>query len=246
MGHHAAGGLHHFDRDLPGVLHEDGDRRLAVLRVDQPPFDDVRIRRAFNMAIDKERLVKDITRAMQVPADGPVPPFFAEAMGYPRPTGDPYDPAKARRLLAEAGYPNGVGLPPVDLIYNTYESHRMIAEFVQRSVKENLGVTVTIGNMEWKSLLKRLRAGDFQVSRYGWVGLPDPHWTEAICAVIVPAPGAQLTAADVIAHAETRLDRYKRPRRVVFMTAVPRNLTGRVLKAELKEAVLALPEEETQ
>ena len=76
------------------------------------------------------------------------------------------------------------------------------------------------------------------------IGLPDPHWTEAICAVIVPAPGARMTAAEVIAHAEARLDRYKRPRRVVFMAAVPRNLTGRVLKADLKEAVLALPEEE--
>jgi acyl-CoA synthetase (AMP-forming)/AMP-acid ligase II len=53
-----------------------------------------------------------------------------------------------------------------------------------------------------------------------------------------------MTAAEVIAHAEARLDRYKRPRRVVFMAAVPRNLTGRVLKADLKEAVLALPEEE--
>ena len=66
------------------------------------------------------------------------------------------------------------------------------------------------------------------------------------CAMALDGYTAQLTAADVIAHAETRLDRYKRPRRVVFMTAVPRNLTGRVLKAELKEAVLALPEEETQ
>ena len=78
------------------------------------------------------------------------------------------------------------------------------------------------------------------------IGLPDPRWTEAICAVIVPAPGARLTAADVIAHAETRLDRYKRPRRVVFMAAVPRNLTGRVLKSELKDMVLALPEEEEE
>jgi oligopeptide transport system substrate-binding protein len=146
-----------------------------AFRVDRPPFDNVLIRRAFNMAIDKERLVKDITRGMQVPADGLVPPFFAQTMNYPRPAGDSFDPEGARRLLAEAGYPNGVGLPPVDLIYNTYESHRLIAEFIQRSLKENLGLTVTIGNMEWKSLLKRLRAGDFQVSRYGWVGLPDPH-----------------------------------------------------------------------
>lgn len=78
------------------------------------------------------------------------------------------------------------------------------------------------------------------------IGLPDPRWTEAICAVIVPAPGAHLTQADVIAHAEARLDRYKRPRRVVFMAAVPRNLTGRVLKTDLKEAVLALAEEDSR
>lgn len=78
------------------------------------------------------------------------------------------------------------------------------------------------------------------------VGLPDPRWTEAICAVVVPAPGARLTQDDVVAYADTRLDRYKRPRRVVFMATVPRNLTGRVLKAELKEALLAMPEEEIQ
>jgi len=87
-------------------------------------------------------------------------------------------------------------------------------------------------------------AGHPAIAEAHCIGLPDPRWTEAICAVIVPAPDAQLTEADVIAHAETRLDSYKRPRRVVFMAAVPRNLTGRVLKAELKEAVLALPEEE--
>ena len=78
------------------------------------------------------------------------------------------------------------------------------------------------------------------------MGLPDPRWTEAICAVVVPAPGARLTQDDVVAYADTRLDRYKRPRRVVFMATVPRNLTGRVLKAELKEALLAMPEEEIQ
>ncbi|MDP6946952.1 MAG: ABC transporter substrate-binding protein, partial [Myxococcota bacterium] len=146
-----------------------------AFRVDRAPFDDIKVRRAFNMAIDKERLVTDITRAMQVPADGPVPPFFTRTMGYPRSPGDTFDPSAARRLLAEAGYPNGVGLAPITLIYNTYESHRMIAEFVQRSIKENLGFPIAIENMEWKSLLKRLRTGDFQVSRFGWIGLPDPH-----------------------------------------------------------------------
>ena len=71
------------------------------------------------------------------------------------------------------------------------------------------------------------------------IGLPDSHWTELICAVIVLAPGASLSEEEVIAYAEAKLERYKRPRRVVFMDAVPRNLTGRVLKGELKEQVLA-------
>ena len=146
-----------------------------AFRTDRPPFDDVRVRRAVNMAIDKERLVTHVTRGRQVPADGPVPPFFAETMGYPRPTGDPFDATRARRLLAEAGYPGGVGLAPIRLVYNTYESHRMVAEFVQRSLKDNLGIEIAIENMEWKALLQKLRQGDFQISRYGWSGLPDPY-----------------------------------------------------------------------
>lgn len=155
------------------------DPFLAVyyyaFRMDKPPFDNKGVRRAVNLAIDKERMVKDITRGMQVPATGLVPAFFRDSMGYPAPEGDEFDPEEAKRTLAAAGFPNGVGLPPVTIVYNTYESHRLIAEFVQRSLKDNLGIQVSIENMEWKSLLKKLRAGDFQVARFGWIGLPDPY-----------------------------------------------------------------------
>ena len=64
---------------------------------------------------------------------------------------------------------------------------------------------------------------------------------ELICAVIVPRAGQQLTADDITAFAAGHLAAYKKPRRVVFMAEVPKNLTGRVLKTQLVEWVLALP-----
>lgn len=143
-------------------------------RLDKAPFDRVEIRRAVNMAIDKERLVKHVTRQLQVPARGSIPPFVAKSTRYPGPLGDEFNPEEARRILAEAGYPNGSGFPAVELQYNTYESHRKVAEFVQRQLKQNLNIKITINNMEWKSLLKKLRGGDYQMSRFGWCGVNEP------------------------------------------------------------------------
>ncbi len=73
------------------------------------------------------------------------------------------------------------------------------------------------------------------------IGLPDERWGELICAVIVPRAGRQPGADDIAAFAAARLAPYKKPRRVVFIAEVPRNLTGRVLKARLVEQVLGLP-----
>jgi acyl-CoA synthetase (AMP-forming)/AMP-acid ligase II len=78
------------------------------------------------------------------------------------------------------------------------------------------------------------------------VGLPDDRWTELICAVIVPRAGQQPTADDITAFASAHLAAYKKPRRVVFMAEVPKNLTGRVLKTQLVEQVLALPTPDTK
>ncbi|MDP6942557.1 MAG: peptide ABC transporter substrate-binding protein [Myxococcota bacterium] len=139
-----------------------------VFRMDAPPFDDPRVRRAVNMAIDKERLTTHIMASEQRPASNLVFDMFEATLGYKPPQGEPFDPAAARRLLAEAGYPGGVGLPKIELIYNTYESHRLIAEFVQRNLKENLGIEMAVHNMEWKSLLKQVQSGQFQISRTSW------------------------------------------------------------------------------
>ena len=145
-----------------------------MFRVDRPPFDNLLLRRAFNMAVNKQDLVTYVTQGMQLPADGIVPGSFDDTIAYPGPAGDGYDPQKARELLAEAGYPGGKGLEPVKIYYNTMESHRLVAEFIARQLEENLGVKVEPQNMEWKSLLQKTRAGDFQLARLGACAVDAP------------------------------------------------------------------------
>ncbi len=145
------------------------------LRVDRPPLDDPRIRQAINLAIDKERLAVHVLRGGQPIASGAVPALFSNSHGYQSPAGDGYDPERARQLLAEAGHPHGLGLPPIRFSFNTGEGHRVIAEFVQRNLQENLGIRLELINMEWGSLLKALQAGDFAIGRSSWCAdYPDP------------------------------------------------------------------------
>lgn len=148
-----------------------------IYNVEAPPFDDVRVRRAFNMALDKGLLVRQVLGQGQEPASHLVPPHYAGIRGYPGVQGDPFDPARARELLAEAGYgPTGKPLPPVTLIYNTYEAHRLIAEFYQRSIKTHLGIDIQINNMEWKTLLGVVHGHQYQIARTSWCAdFPDPE-----------------------------------------------------------------------
>ncbi len=144
--------------------------------VTKPPFDNVNVRRAFTLAIDRDAIVKNVTRAGQQPALAWVPPGLADvAPGSDfRQTGGDFfrdnDAAAAKRLLAEAGYPDGKGLPPVTLIYNTSEGHKAIAEAVQEMWRKNLGVKVDIANQEWKVFINARTKGDYQVARHGWTG----------------------------------------------------------------------------
>ncbi len=145
------------------------------LRMDRPPFDDARVRRAFNLALDKERLTRHILGAFQKVATTNVPSMMEAFSGY-RPTpGPPHDPTRAAELLAAAGYARGQGLPPLEISYNTSEGHKRIAEFAARDWSEKLGVAMTSANMEWKSLLKKHSSGDFQITRTAWCAdYPDP------------------------------------------------------------------------
>jgi oligopeptide transport system substrate-binding protein len=131
-----------------------------MINTTKPPMSDVRVRRAFNMAIDKQawatwrKIVKPLT------AFTPTKIF----QGYPQPEGDQFNPEEARRLLGEAGFPvtkNSDGsyscpkfpVDQVEYIYNTQESNKAMAEWMQAQWKQNLGITVTLRNMDWKTFL---------------------------------------------------------------------------------------------
>jgi oligopeptide transport system substrate-binding protein len=96
----------------------------------------------------------------------------------PFPNGDDHDAdiVEAQKLLADAGYPNGVGFPSVSILYNTSEGHKKIAEFIQQEWKNNLGINVTLENQEWQTYLSNRNAGNFTIARAGWVGdYQDPN-----------------------------------------------------------------------
>ncbi len=143
-----------------------------VYQTEKAPFDDVRVRKALSVSFDRQALVDQVTRAGQIPALGIVP----EMAGYPS-LGEPvYDVALGRKLLADAGYPNGVGFPKTAILYNTDANHKAIAEFLQQEWKRNLGITLELENQEWATYLASRNAGDFQIARAGWVGdYQDPN-----------------------------------------------------------------------
>lgn len=137
------------------------------MNVTKPPLNDARVRKALSMAIDRETITQRVTRAGEIASSGFVP---RNMPGYPGVKGHDFDPAGAKRLLAEAGYPDGKGFPAVELLYNTNELHRIITQALQQMWKQHLGVEVTLTNVEWKVYLSRVKELDYQVARAGWIG----------------------------------------------------------------------------
>ncbi|MDT8901705.1 peptide ABC transporter substrate-binding protein [Anaeroselena agilis] len=143
--------------------------------VKKAPFNDARVRKAFTLALDRRSLVDRVARGGQTPALAFVPPGIADAGGKDfRAKGGQYfadnDTAAAKKLLAEAGYPEGKGLPPITLLYNTSESNKLIAEAVQEMWKRTLGVTVQLSNQELKVFYDNLDKHNFQVAIDSWIG----------------------------------------------------------------------------
>ncbi len=136
------------------------------------PLDDVRVRKAISYAIDRQTLVDTITKAGEIACWGIVP--FMD--GYDGLGDAQYDPEYAQQLLAEAGYPNGVGFPTLNLLYNTDDAHKAIAEYVQQQLKQNLNINIVLENQEWATYLANRNAGNFDIARAGWVGdYQDPN-----------------------------------------------------------------------
>ncbi|MDR1326519.1 MAG: peptide ABC transporter substrate-binding protein [Treponema sp.] len=176
--------------EIPGLL-ASGELKIAdylgtyyvSINNQKAPFTDPRVRKAFSLAIDRNYIVEQITRAGQKPASGFVPSGLYDAAGagsdFRQTGGDYYSIAKedynkniaeAQRLLAEAGYPNGQGFPVVEYLYNTNDAHRAIGEALQDMWRTALNVTVTLGNQDWAVFLDTRKNGDYTLARDGWIG----------------------------------------------------------------------------
>ncbi len=133
------------------------------------PFDDVRVRKAMNMAMNKKAIVEAVFLSSGVPATNPIPPTM---WSYNKSIkDDPYDPEAAKKLLAEAGYPNGfetdLWAMPVQRPYNP--NAKRIAELMQADLAK-IGVKAEIKSFEWGEYRKRAQAGEHQMAQLGWTG----------------------------------------------------------------------------
>lgn len=141
--------------------------------VKAPPLDNIKVRRALALAIDREGLTRIVLGGGEQPANSIVPPGNAGYVSQHHLEGDL---AEARRLLAEAGFPDGKGFPKTELLYNTLEKHKAIGEAIQQMWRKNLGIEISLRNEEWKVYLNTQHSKDFQIERAGWVAdYADPH-----------------------------------------------------------------------
>jgi len=163
-----------YRRDAPGLLRIDPllGTYFYRLNVTRPGLNDPRVRRALALAVDRDAIVTKLLHGGQRAARAFTPPGTA---GYTPAAALPTDCAEARRLLAETGYPGGRGLPPLELLFNSSETHRVIGEAVQEMWRKELGVEVRLLNQENSSVLEARRAGNYQILRSVWIAdYPDP------------------------------------------------------------------------
>ena len=135
--------------------------------VTEPPFDDLRVRKAFSLATDRVEICNELLKGGEQPSNHFCPPVA----GYEPIEGLEHDIVAARKLLAEAGYGKGKKeFPGIEIMYNTSEGHKMIAEAISQQWKQNIGVDVGTQNMEWKVYLDNQNNLDYTISRSSWIG----------------------------------------------------------------------------
>jgi oligopeptide transport system substrate-binding protein len=143
---------------------------FARFNVTRKPFDDPRVRKALALAVDKDRIVKKITKAGELTTSHLVPPGTAN---YTAPEGLGYDPALARKLLAEAGFPGGKGFPRFEYLFNSgaggMKIHEDIAVELQQMWREQLGIQMDLREVETQVFWGMLSHLDYTVARSSWV-----------------------------------------------------------------------------
>ncbi len=178
--------VYHVGVPAAEYLNVKNDPKLGPLMLDQSrwgcyylgfntasaPFDNVKVRQAINFAIDRDAIIDLVLNGRAKKAKGVLPPgidaFNPELQGYE------YNVQRARQLLAEAGYPEGKGFPPITLQFNRDPVHSRTSEFIIANLRD-IGVTCTYKEVEFDAHMRAVDAGEIPFFRMGWVvDYPDP------------------------------------------------------------------------
>lgn len=222
----------------------------VYFNVDNELFSNPLLRKAFSLAIDRKQFVEQVTKGGQIPATGLVPPGLTYSDGTQfrelNEDGIPameydIDPTKAlveeaQKALAEAGYPNGEGLPELTYLYNTNENNKKIAEALQGMWKQNLGVDVKLVNQDWAVFQESRKKGDYVMARGSWIGdFNDPITMLSVFASNSGNNDAQWRyQLEAVAPHDTTVNPDQEP----YQIAIDKSLinTGKERDAALKEA----------
>ena len=182
-------GLLHVTRGVPAVkLDAYRQEHSPLLRADplvatkyidfsvaKAPFNDVRVREAFAMAVNREAIVRDVMRDGSRVADSLSVPGSGVGTTYSAKTRLPYDPEKARTLLAAAGFPKGAGFPVERMIFTAaHPGEQALVEALQAMWQKELDVRVEVVNVEEKVWLNTMRTKEYQMLMDSWSGINDP------------------------------------------------------------------------
>ncbi len=187
------------------------------LNTKRPPLDDVRVRRALSMAIDRESLVRDVVRGAGCPASSFTPPGAGYAVEQPAAFHRRLQTEQARRLLAEAGFPDGAGFPTLEIMTTSRDVQRVMAETIQAMWQKELGIHVEIRACEWTAYKAAQQNGDYDISSSSWSGdYLDPatfvelwrsgggnnctHWGSPACDAALAAARSTGSAEERRAH----------------------------------------------
>jgi peptide/nickel transport system substrate-binding protein/oligopeptide transport system substrate-binding protein len=138
-----------------------------LINNEDPALKDPKVRAAISLAIDRQDICDKVFEGTREPATGIVPPGIvghkADAFQYAK-----YDVEAAKKMLAEAGFPDGAGFPTISLEYNSGSGHEDILQLVQEDLKA-IGVNGELVGSEWAQYLDKLAAKQYQVGRLGWI-----------------------------------------------------------------------------
>jgi ABC-type oligopeptide transport system substrate-binding subunit/class 3 adenylate cyclase len=145
---------------------------FLIFRTDQRPFDDVRVRQAFVLSVNKQAMADEALQGGQLARGGVVPPGMA---GHSPDIGLAYDPNRARRLLAEAGYPGGWDFPVVSWVCPGGATDQGVVPFLQGAWRDALGLELEARSLEWREFVAQLSGDPANLIMAGWTAdYPDP------------------------------------------------------------------------